>query len=370
MKLNIRNSLLYIGYVLVFFYFFIAITNYEINIVHKTLFMTGICLIVFTGLIQMKKNIKLIILIIFFILLITRNFLFYIDFPHYLFDFEFFITVLLIFIVQSKDIESIFKISITLKIIGIVFVVFSFLIGIIDETIMSDNNRYRHSLGFDHPNGLAMLVFSLSLECIYLYKRKRLYLISIFLLINFVIYSLTDSRTAFLSYLIFIIIYLIFIRFKVLFSMITILPLLFIFFVISIGIPFLYKDNEFWVNVNKVLSGRAIMGHHYIEKFGVSAFGTPIMNEFYTTKTVFRPWSSRFLLDSSYMRIFMQFGWVSTLIIFVFLYKKLKYLVSTNQIQIVSIILSILIFGISESYTYHVALMPLLLLVNKRVSIN
>ena len=105
--------------------------------------------------------------------------------------------------VQSKHI---LKVDFWLKIILSLLIISSSLSGVIENylTHRTGESALRYSLGFNHPNTLASIVFSLIVEEAFLSDRKGngFYTILIWL-IDVVLYLITDNRTAVLLIAIF-----------------------------------------------------------------------------------------------------------------------------------------------------------------------
>ena len=98
------------------------------------------------------------------------------------------------------NIYHLLRLSIVTKVISILFVIISFLIGILPDSTNTRlwQTRIRHSLGFSYNNNLSVF-FLLIIVSYIIYKKNRLHIRDYFIIsiINYVINVFTDSSTSY-----------------------------------------------------------------------------------------------------------------------------------------------------------------------------
>lgn len=200
------------------------------------------------------------------------------------------------------------------------------------------NIRLRSDLGFGNPNRVAMLAYSLFIN-VYLFLNKRhnkTFLITVTLLSAY-IYSLTDSRTFIIAFIIFILTAIcinnkaitnLFVRSKKILAVFPFLFLALIMYAASIN----YHN----LTIQILTSGRLGLYTNLFSQTNIIDFliGTNLINE----KTI----------DNSYIHLLFSAG------LFGYIITGILWVKTINQLKVANIILypiltSIMIYGTSES---------------------
>ncbi|MCT3317410.1 O-antigen ligase family protein [Lacticaseibacillus paracasei] len=216
---------------------------------------------------------------------------------------------------QTVPYKKLVKADFWSRLLVVIFLFFSNLLQILPVSpIEIRDGMSRLTLGFRHPNGLAMYLMMLMIECFYLYSHKKFRSVFLLFVGGLSIYFLTDSRGSFLALISFAIL--------VAFSNILVNTQLRSFLMnICLVVPvlsfigslftsvFLSPDSRLFQILNDWMSGRPellrIVYDSYAQK---SFFGHDIpelANDYYTwsigTKNLF--------VDNQYMYALMIFGW-------------------------------------------------------------
>lgn len=276
---------------------------------------------------------------------------------------EIFFLVLLLFSCRSFDFQKLLKI--TLGIFGSLYflvVLFSFLHIIPDWTY--GTTVIKHSLGFYYST-IAIGLY-LSIVFMYLYwRREKVTIWELMALegINIFLYSFTLGRMSFLliSFLLFI-----FALFKwklissflqtkfcrIFFKVVaSILPFFLFFLVLGVSVTYDTK-NSMMVQINDVFSNRISLSHRALKEYSITLFGQPIEwrgnggNGYVPSEKKLK----YNYVDTSYVRILLDYGVVTLLLVLVayswILFQKQK----SHDIYGFSIFICILIWGVIEPY--------------------
>lgn len=365
-KMSSRNTLIYLGFALLVIYFCLFFYNIEIPLLAE-LYALGFTLLAAANLIYFKKSNWVIVGIIGF-LIVFYNIYRGMDLPNYSLERPILASLLLIISTWKVNIESMLKISFYIKFFLIGVCIVLFYLGIIPEhTNYSPNGELRHSLGFIHPNTLGMMVLTMSFEMIYVFRRFEKYVIPIAFLLNYVVNQVCLSRTSLLVCTLFIIFYIVLklvakydnTRFIIYFLW-TIIVFTFTCMLLA---SYLYGDNLLLKQLDELLSNRIAMGHAYLSEYGINLFGAPI-SELLREET--RYWKDTSILDSAYLRIVIKYGMLAFCLILFIVLKQISKFVYAKDWLIVSLLLAMLIFGITEMTIYNFFLIPVLLLFLKK----
>ena len=219
---------------------------------------------------------------------------------------------------------------------------FSLQNNIINETIeygitKLGEFRYRGDLGFGNSNRYSIYIYSI-LMSLYLWlpsKMNLLYLICI-TVISYQVYEYTDSKTYILAIICFVVClflsrthFFYYIPIKYCFY---ILPLLFICLIYFICYSAFFYD---WVNL--ILSNRLSYYRDLLDNISISNFiyGSRLMNEV--------------LIDNSYLHLLFDVGILYFVIFYYLYYNALRYNYD-RMVKISPVVISILLYGITESY--------------------
>lgn len=235
----------------------------------------------------------------------------------------------IIFSSYGIDFKKINRICLYANIIVSIFVLYSVSFNVIDHLIFyreSGVTLPRYSLGFTYPLDVSTIFFFCLMMYIYKYNGviKKLQ-ICIIILLNLLIYILTDGRTAF--YLInlvilFLITYSLFkhSRINQFFLKLCCLSIPVISIASIFASLFFNYENKILVFFNNLLSNRIVFGQNGIHEFGITFFGQNIewigFGGYGDINTAMENYN---FVDNSYLQILLQYG-VLILSIIVILY--------------------------------------------------
>ena len=288
--------------------------------------------------------------------------------------------LLIIFACKDIDFYKFIKVDFFIRFILYVSVILLNQKGLIESydiyRITEKGIIERKSLGFSHPNYLGITTFILCCEWLYIRKFKVNLLTIIPLALGwFVIYDIANSRSAALVFILLLAIYFALMQWKVIstnkiFSkIITYFPI--ICFVLSMIEYMIYlKEPEILNKIDENVYLRAYFISEYINKYDWNLFGTKISGD------------EEMPLDNAYFYIIIHCGILAEFIFVYYFYKLLNkiyknILAKDDKLlyQLVTILISFLILGLSESAWISVAMNPFLiafskLLINKDLKNN
>lgn len=260
--------------------------------------------------------------IIFCILVLISLFSFY--FTH---DRELFYLILTCWLFKNDDLKIVIKFILKVSVITTVFVIIYYFISKygLDKiyTISTRGETLRYSLGFIHPNSLGLIIFNEIMMYLYVefHKNNGIKFIISFIF-TYLMYLVTDSRTAFIASILCILLFLIAeIRVNTIKKIIKVIgyyifPIMGIFFVVLV---YLYgKENSLGLKINELLSGRLMLTKTGYDLFGTSLFG--LSNSY--IYSFFE--DAYFYLDSLYAYLAIEFGFIWFFIFSILIYISLK----------------------------------------------
>lgn len=337
MKINLKTTNKILFYIAYFFFLLYAFFG-TINIFEKPLkLLTNISIIIIflSFIFNIKKyNYNELIKLIF---CLSLSLVYIIKTGNYVF------LKLILIIIVSKNIEIEKRILFDIK-FRIIFLILMFLlckIGVATDNIAYFHETIRHSIGFSNPNVFGMHMFILCLELLYIY-RKKLSFFKMFniLLIMIVSNVYSGSRTSLYVFILSLILFALyrykddifqnkFVKFIIIWS-----PL-----ITSLIIYILYKfyinGSNFGIQVDKILSGRLLNTKFFSTNYPINIFGSNIAEA-----------NKSCDITAAYM--LYAFG-ISGLCIYLFSFVKLiKKLYKRNDLALVLIVFSLIIYGVSE----------------------
>lgn len=264
-----------------------------------------------------------------------------------------------LFIISSKnvDFKKIAKVVLVSNVIGVAITVFLAITGQIEANTMSrvyDGTRVvtRFSLGFSQPNYLGSHLFIICLCLSFLmFKRMSWKIVTLLLLVDIFIYLSCYSRTNCLLVIAILLVSLLtskinIIRLnghRVLEKFLKLLPIL--LFSIMILCTVFYSD-RFLGTLNEIMSNRLLYAHEYYTNFGFSLLGQPVDFSEIVTRA--------YTIDCAYIYLAIRFGIIWALL-FPFAFTKVcKRAIEMNRLDIVVLIATIALWGISETYYFRV----------------
>ncbi|WP_077612291.1 hypothetical protein [Clostridium sp. Marseille-P2415] len=235
-----------------------------------------------------------------------------------------------VFILAAKEIEfdQIIKYSFYVNVYLMLFVVASSLFGVVENRIyLRFNGDYRYSLGYQYTTNIANLYMHMIIMYVY-WKKKKISIVSmiVLMLINVVIYRLTDTRNAFGIGCI-VLIGAFVLKISSYFSK----PHRWINYIYIWSIPFfafitvcmtsLYNQNISWMNsMNIFFNDRLNQGKLGIEQYGIDLFGNKI--EWVGGGIIYEINQKAYnYVDSSYVQFLLEFGLIAFLLACIYFMK-------------------------------------------------
>lgn len=261
----------------------------------------------------------------------------------------------LIFTIAAVDIDhkKFLKYDIIFKILCISCVFVLCRLNIIENYIYYKDNRIVESLGFTHPNFLAISIAFLVIEYM-CYKNNKLKIKNyiILIVISLLQYRITGSITGMLIIIFCILLSLLCNCSVVMRNLINgmskymyiICSTLFLIFAINYNLFTTFIVEKFGSN----MLSRLIYANRAINEYGLRIFGQRI--RLISNEAAQEAGVSAFILDSSYIRLISIYGILIFIIFGVVYYKLAKYFEKNGLIGSVIAIIVILICGISESH--------------------
>ena len=275
----------------------------------------------------------------------------------------------LIIAFQNINFEKFIKKDFTFRSIFLIIVVFLNLLGFThnNDVTRIGESTIRYALGFHHPNTFAVYTMMLGLEFIYLNRTDKKIKSFIFVIIIFGLnYFLTDSRAAMIIEILMIIYLTIpsnviqkLFENKIIKNGITLSFLILLF--LSLFLTFNYsKNNNLLYKVNELTSSRIMLANMYIKKYSVfSLFGQEISE---TNRFIDSKQNPNYIpLDNGYVHLILKFGFLTTIIFFLFYFIALKRLYENKNYILIFIIFILNLYLVMEATTIGVIYNPFLL---------
>lgn len=273
---------------------------------------------------QWKYDEKIkVLLLLFFIVLITyfsgnRSFIQY-----------------FILIIGSREIpfKTIISTLLVVEIIVVIATIFGSLLGVLPNYIYgrSNSNVIRISLGFKDYKYLSMIMYSISMYLLFLYKNKtKKFFYFILLILNFFVFLLTNSRNELLFSVLLILGVYFYFNYTFSSKQMTLFNTIvkysgFFFSVILFILSVIYNGNiSLLKSINTLFSGRLNLAHQAISEYGLSLFGTHI--EWFGQSTVNLNNVSEMynFVDISYIKNLLEYGLIGLFIILFMIFTVVK----------------------------------------------
>lgn len=370
---QIQPILTKISFIMMNTYFFFISTNFSSSIFIRSngFLLTSLAILLLGFIFSVSFNLIRIISFSAVSLLMISNIIFYKFFPnggHVDYDYELVYVIVFFIAMGSMKAITLIKISFYTQITLTVLTIVSFIFKLIPNDILYRYGAIRQSLGFAHPNLLGRLLMCLTFAYLYLYKEKINWIHLCFIaILNIGVYYITLSRTSFICAVMAIVCFVFYKYTKLFQTKIAqiILRMAFpVIFFLGVFLPMTYRNNAFYIMLNNFFSNRLIQGHYYLEKYGISLFGQPIPNIIKIYNPV-QKWWEEWVVDSAYLRILIEHGFIVFFIIFAFIMLKANRLLKKGYSLEVCFILISLFYAFFERYSYNIFIFtaPLLLFV-------
>lgn len=272
-----------------------------------------------------------------------------------------------IFVLASKDInfKRILKVTLYTLIGVFIYTVISYFCGLIVDVIVYRGEEARHSFGWTSPNQLMIVIFEII--CIYLYLRKdklKWFDFVIPLVVLGISYYFTESRMCLLATIILLILYALvrytnihklFNKVKVLFYAV---PIVLTCLILGLTIAYKYYD---LTKVDQYLTGRLLFGSKAIDDYGIQPFGKEIVFTGQRAEGE-QPELSYNYVDSSYLKILINYGPFILIGVLVFLILLTRYAFNKKDYYLLVTILVIELYCFMDSFLFCIEFNPFLLL--------
>ena len=217
----------------------------------------------------------------------------------------------------------------------------------------------RYSLGFGHPNVLQLSLFIIIALYLYLKGKKAIFFQYILLvLVNFLIYSFSKSRTGFICTLGLISVHFFFNKIvkkpnaKKLCKMSLITLVFLMIFSYITGV--FYGSNSIITKLDYFFNGRIRYSNYYLTTYGFSLFGNgKVLTDLNS------------ILDNGYILMFVQYGVIGILLVFGFLSRIIKSDFFKNDYNLFIISIFMFIYLFNESFTPNIFMNFILLFYSK-----
>ena len=249
------------------------------------------------------------------------------------------------------------KIHLLILVIFLVSVVVLSHIGVIGNILVfRAGGVSRGSLGFIHPNSLGLMAYAITLNALYVFKLKRNKFIfyGSLLIFNFLVFTITDSRTSFLiSFLIILICYmsdLSGVLYKNVNNLSIRLGLLISALFIIITTSY-FTMNEPFIFLNKLFTNRIYSGNVFLSEYGYNLFGSSIEG---TLPTL----TGSVTIDSGYIGLILRLGVLFFIAYLCFMFLRIRK--NRFSLKEALLIVSIFISLMFESYGFSGFIFPVL----------
>lgn len=281
------------------------------------------------------------------------------------------VVVLLLLTCSDIKIDSIINISLYTMLASFSSVVLLSIIGVLPDlvyshySIMTHSSIQAHSYGFRYYSTPAFLILFMSFS--FLYKHKNLKTMVICLLANGISYYVFTAKLPFFCFIIFLGLNITFkLNNKKIIRMINIQILPIVPFALAILIYILSKYYNNFGNLgmilNSLLSGRLEQGSIGLSMNRINILGNyfEMVGRYSLTYSELLSINNHFYIDSDYLYMILHYGIIySTFIIFCYSVAIRKY-VLTNNIYMLSWIISVIFFAVVNWCLHNIEYNPLL----------
>lgn len=356
-KISLYNFIFYISYIMLISNVMFSKVTFLEPVLN---FMQLLALIMMSALIilknqKVKKN--TFILMLFFTFIIILSYLF--SYNSSVKDSSLVMMLFILFSAKNMDFDSLIKTDFKIKsALFLIELIFYFLNLTSGSPILYRENTARYSLGFGHPNILAITLVSIILEYFYLKreKLKKIYLLplAIFLII---IDLLTDSRSS-LMFLILIFILLLFKSslFKFVYNKNIkkiVINSFFIFTFVSFILVLLYSSHtKLGLILNTIFSNRLYYISKILDYYHVNLLGQNLILTGKEAISLYGNYTQT--LDNCYIYLLIRFGLLSFLLMGYLFKKNFEKAYNEKNTYLIWILFLFMIYGLMEKYTISI----------------
>lgn len=260
--------------------------------------------------------------------------------------------------------EVLFKILFFTAIITFFSILLLYNLEILQPELFYRGDKIRYTFGFSHPNPLGFNVFYVAL--LYCFSKEHNGYFSIGILFILCIFNYLIPRSVTSSSLIFIfalsLILLNSVRFSNFFernnNRLYFCVLFFLFAVVSLSylIAFSEIGKEFLLKMPGSIWARFELGKIAYERYGLSLFGTPIVEIFPDpVKNI----TEYFVVDCAYFYLPINYGVIFSIIFFILFIYILKISVNKKEYKLLFVMLIMILYGVSELLILMPIMMPI-----------
>ncbi len=283
-------------------------------------------------------------------------------------DIHFFIFCLCITSMKDIKFESIMRYDLCLKVIILMLLMCFYYLNMTRDVSLIRNGLERVSFGFSHPNTFAIVFAVVVLEIFYVFRKKRdkfhfLILGATIFFLNYFSGSRGSVILLFTFLLFTLLSYIKFLRWVLNTKVFRFLTenALTIFAIISIALIIQYRaSNEFVLKLDKMVSGRIRLTSSYFDNYFINLFGNniPVIG----TDEAQKAGAKLLVIDNTYIYFLLRFGIVSYLVFASSFFFEIWYSFKKRDKTYIIIIISLIIYGLVETYTYKIPFNTFILL--------
>lgn len=252
---------------------------------------------------------------------------------------------------RTRDVETLLTFSLFIGACALAIVVLCSQLGIVNDFVSNYYGRVRHYLGFTYCLYPSRIMSSITIGLVYLRGKKFKFVEGIVLFfVNYVFYRLTDSRIAFITSVLIVVIAL-FINLvlekrkkrksiigtslEIFFKLFAVLSYC-ICCAISFIMAIFFDSSNYWQSaINTFLGNRIVFSRQSLLQYGVKWYGQNIawngagLSNYGTASNSIYNW-----VDNVYIKLFQSYGYVFTIIILVIITFLMYRIAKTNNINI------------------------------------
>lgn len=263
--------------------------------------------------------------------------------------------LIMLFAIAAKGIDyyKFIRFDLFLKIFWLIVILFLHVVEILPNVEgfygTSQFGSYKSSLGFQHPNTLAIMVLTILLQWFILYldsfKFRHLLVIAGVLVL---LIHVTLSRAVIISFIVIVILSLLIRRAELNKSNTIFKALIVGFPIFAFGISYLFsilfiKGNKLILQLDSYLSHRIRLQAFSYSKYGISLFGNSISDD-----------SSQLVVDNAYMKTLIIYGLLFSIIICILYCLTLYRAINENDKILLILCFYFLFLGFAESTIFRV----------------
>ena len=262
-----------------------------------------------------------------------------------------FMTLTLLFIsIRNIDIKSVIKILFIINLIMLILHICLYIVYLLFDVeslnfLVRNQNGIkviRYSFFFKHPNVFGIYVFWTIAMYYYLYWEKlniSSYVITF--LTAILMYIFPNSKTSAIVLITMVGITILKKKDVKLFS----IKKLYFFISLFLILSMIFIDNPVVMKLNKLLTGRIVLGRVIFNAYGISLFGVNISNEIKNTVINGQYYTNINIIDSTYYSLLLNYGIVAFLIFSYFIFSYRSNIEKKEEVFIILLLL----YGISET---------------------